>query len=203
MKRLVAIAAAAAFLFSATAAFADSLGSAVGGQAGNQSNLAGGLCLTSPVALSNGQQRALLVDCTTGALVVIGAGAGGSTTVIQPTGSLLIATVAQPTASLLNATVTPAQRTLVTLDVKTVTTGGTAVNALSAGHRTAGGFLQNPIGATIALCINEIGAATGTTSAGDTTCIQPGQSYVIAPGAAAVSVISSDSSHPFSGYGMQ
>lgn len=96
----------------------------------------------------------------------------------------------------------PTQRTLITLDVKTVTTGGTAVAAISAGHRTAGGFLQNPASATIALCINEIGTATGTTSSGDTTCIQPGQSYNVSPSAAAVSVITSDSSHPFSGYGL-
>lgn len=101
------------------------------------------------------------------------------------------------------ATTTPGQRTLVTLDVKTVTTGGTAVNAISAGHRTAGGFLTNPVGATVALCINEIGTATGTVSSGDTTCITPGQSYGVAAAAGAVSVISSDSSHPFSGYGLQ
>lgn len=94
-------------------------------------------------------------------------------------------------------------RTLVTLDVKTVTTGGTAVIALTAGHRTAGGFLFNPAAAAAALCINEIGTASGTTSSGDTTCIAAGQSYVLAPSTAAASVISSDSSHPFSGYGLQ
>lgn len=96
----------------------------------------------------------------------------------------------------------PGQRTIVPLDVATVTTGGTAVNALIAGHRTAGGFLYNPIGATINLCINEQGVASGTTSAGALTCIQPGQSYTLAPAAGAVSVVTSDSSHPFSGYGL-
>lgn len=123
-------------------------------------------------------------------------------------------TVAQPTAANFNATVvgtgtfavqaatSPAARTIITLDIKTVTTGGVAVNAISTGHRTAGGFLQNPIGATIALCINEIGTASGTTSSGDTTCIQPGQSYTVSPASTAVSVITSDSSHPFSGYGL-
>lgn len=50
-------------------AYADSLGSAVGGARANQSSLSGGLCLSSPVVLSDGQQRALLVDCTTGALI--------------------------------------------------------------------------------------------------------------------------------------
>lgn len=97
----------------------------------------------------------------------------------------------------------PSQRTLVTLNVKTVTTGGTAVTALAAGNKTAGGWIQNPPSATINLCLNEIGTATGTTSSGDTTCIVPGQSYTLTPSAGAVSVISSDSSHPFSGMGFQ
>ncbi len=78
----------------------------------------------------------------------------------------------------------------------------TLQTALIAGHRTAGGFLLNPIGATINLCINEQGTASGTTSAGALTCILPGQSYVLTPAAGAVSVITSDSSHPFSGYGL-
>lgn len=100
-------------------------------------------------------------------------------------------------------TTSPGARTLVTLDVKTVTTGGTAVTALASGHKSAGGWIQNPPSATINLCINEIGAATGTTSSGDTTCIAPGQAYNLIPSSGAVSVISSDNSHPFSGYGLQ
>lgn len=98
-------------------------------------------------------------------------------------------------------TTVPSTRTIVPLDISTVTTGGTAVAALNAGHRAAGGWLQNPTTATINLCINEQGTASGTTSAGATTCIMPGQSYTLTPAAAAVSVISSDSSHPFSGQG--
>lgn len=93
-------------------------------------------------------------------------------------------------------------RTLVTLDVKTVTTGGTAVTAISAGHRNAGGLLCNPQSATVNLGVNEIGTASGTTSSGDTTFIVPGQCYVVSPASTAVSVITSDSSHPFSGYGL-
>lgn len=99
--------------------------------------------------------------------------------------------------------IVPGSVTLVTLDVKTVTTGGTAVNAIASGDRTAGGFLQNPKGATIDLCINELGTASGTTSSGDTTCIIPGASYNVAPGIGPVSVVTSDSSHPFSGYGLK
>ncbi len=102
-----------------------------------------------------------------------------------------------------SVTVNPGQRTLVALDVASVTTGGSAVNALAAGHATAGGFIYNPTGATVALCINQIGVASGTSSAGNTTCIQPGQTYNIVPSANAVSVISSDSTHAFSGMGLQ
>jgi hypothetical protein len=94
-------------------------------------------------------------------------------------------------------------RTLVALDVSTVTTGGTAVTALSAGHRTAGGWIKNPETASYNLGINEIGTATGTASSGSTTFIAPGETYVLAASGNAVSVISADSSHPFSGIGFQ
>jgi len=97
----------------------------------------------------------------------------------------------------------PASYTLIPLSVATVTTGGTAVTALSAGQRTAGGWILNPIGATVNLGINEIGTASGTTSAGSTTFITPGQTYSLAPSANAVSVISADSAHAFSGMGWQ
>lgn len=100
-----------------------------------------------------------------------------------------------------SGTFAPGSLTQVTLDIKTVTTGGTAVNALSAGHRNKGGWLKNPDAAAASLCINEIGAASGTVSSGDTTCIAPGQTYTISPGIGPVSVISSDSAHPFSGLG--
>lgn len=89
------------------------------------------------------------------------------------------------------------------LDISTVTTGGTAVTAISAGHRAKGGWLANPSTATIALCINELTTASGTTSQASLYCLPPGYSYNLAPTAAAVSVISSDSAHPFSGYGYQ
>ena len=95
----------------------------------------------------------------------------------------------------------PGPLTLVPLDVAIVTTGGTAVTALAAGHRNKGGWLHNPGSATINLCINEIGAASGTTSAGSLTCIVPGQTYTLSASPNAVSVVSSDSAHPFSGLG--
>ncbi len=94
-------------------------------------------------------------------------------------------------------------RTLVALNVATVTTGGTPVTALTAGNKTAGGWIKNPETATINLGINEIGTATGTSSSSSTTFIAPGEIYMLSPSSGAVSVISSDSSHPFSGMGWQ
>lgn len=102
----------------------------------------------------------------------------------------------------LSVLTSPGLRTIVALDIATVTSGGTAVTALNAGHRTAGGFLYNPIGASINLCINEQATASGTTSAGALTCIQPGQAYTLTPASGAVSVITSDSAHAFSGQGL-
>lgn len=97
----------------------------------------------------------------------------------------------------------PAQLTIVALDVSSVSSGGTAVTALNSGHRTAGGWIHNLETETNVLCINEIGTASGTSSSGNTTCIQPGQTYSIAPAAGAVSVVSANGSHTFSGYGFQ
>lgn len=173
MKRILAI-----FLLLSTPARADSLGSAIGGTAANQSSLSGCIYNSSAPTLTTGQQAGF--QCDINGNVKTTSGGGGSTAV----------------------TTTPAQRTIVPLDVATVTTGGTAVTALAVGHRTAGGFLYNPIGASINLCINEQGAASGTTSAGPLTCIQPGQTYTLSPAAGAVSVVTSDSAHPFSGYGL-
>ena len=88
------------------------------------------------------------------------------------------------------------------LDVATVTTGGTAVTALTAGHRSSGGWIMNPSTATTSLCVNERGTAT-TTAGGDIVCLAPGQTLVLAASGNAVSVVSSDSAHVFSGYGWQ
>lgn len=95
----------------------------------------------------------------------------------------------------------PSTLIVVSLDVATVTTGGVAVTALAAGHRSRGGWILNPVGATQALCIDEKGTASGTSSAGDTTCIAAGVTYNLTPSNNAVSVISADSSHAFSGMG--
>lgn len=150
-----------------------------------------------------------LLALTPGLALAQGVSANPQTSVPTATGTIQgvanfvwngSAWVAFPTP--LSTSTTVGARTLVTLDVATVTTGGTAVTALTAGHRTAGGWLQNPPTATINLCINEIGTASGTTSAANTTCITPGQTYQLTPAAGAVSVITSDSAHPFSGLGL-
>lgn len=126
-----------------------------------------------------------------------------SSAVTSGTVNVRISQSAAPIQAPAQQATAPGQRTIVTLDIKTVTTGGTAVNAISAGNRTAGGLLCNPVGATINLGVNEIGTAAGTTSSGDTTFINPGQCYVVVPATTAVSVITSDSSHPYSGYGLK
>lgn len=116
---------------------------------------------------------------------------------------LSLALLALGTPAYAATVVEPGALTLTPLTVATVTTGGTAVTALTAGQRSAGGWLQNPSNATINLCIAEVGTASGTTSAGNTTCIIPGQGYSLTPSPMSVSVISSDSAHPFSGFGYQ
>jgi hypothetical protein len=116
---------------------------------------------------------------------------------------LLLALLALASPSYAATVTTPGSVTINPLDISTVTTGGTAVQAINPGHRSAGGWIQNPSTATISLCVNELAAAVGTTSSGSLTCLTPGQSYVLAPNPGSVSVISSDSSHPFSGQGWQ
>lgn len=156
-------------------------------------------CGTAPTGAGNSQPY---LD-NNGNLCVSSAGGAGSSGTITPAGTN--GTTAQAVQGInggVPEATKPGPVTIVPLDVSTVTTGGTAVTALAAGHRTAGGFLQNPIGATVSLCVNEQGTATGTTSAGATTCVAPGNSYTLVPAANAVSVITSDSAHPFSGEGL-
>jgi hypothetical protein len=137
---------------------------------------------------------AVLAAIVASETVALPAGTNNIGTVVA-TGTFWQAT--QPTST------TPGTRTLVPLDVSTVTTGGSPVTALTAGHRTAGGWIMNPLTATANLGINEINTASGTTSSGNTTFIAPGQSYALQPSGNAVSVISADSSHQYSGMGLQ
>lgn len=115
--------------------------------------------------------------------------------------ALALLALASPAIAATETVVGP--QTINPLDISVVTTGGVAVQALGPGEHAAGGFIQNPPTATINLCINEAGPATGTTSAGSTTCIAPGIIYPLSPSIGPVSVISSDGTHAFSGYGLR
>jgi hypothetical protein len=97
------------------------------------------------------------------------------------------------------ATVT---RTIVALDVSSVTTGGTAVTALATGHATAGGYLVTANAAGI--CVDQVttaGTVTGTPST--TACVAQNQPFYLVPANHAVSVNSSASTVSFGGEGLQ
>ena len=96
----------------------------------------------------------------------------------------------------------PAQLAVADPDIATVTTGGTAVAAFSAGHVAKGGVIKNPVAATAPLYVRLTGTA-GTTETGGTISIAPGQTYTIPPMAGAVSVNATDSGHVFCGMGFQ
>lgn len=59
-------------------AWADNLGSAIGGTAGNQSGMAGGVYLAAPGVLSNGQQAGFAIDPTTHGLITVPVTSGPS-----------------------------------------------------------------------------------------------------------------------------
>ncbi len=100
----------------------------------------------------------------------------------------------------------PRTFTEVPLDIATTTTGGVAVTALNAGHRTAGGWITNPSTASSAatFCVNTVATATITSSAcvGSNNALVPGQTFTLPANGNTVSVISSDATHPFSGEGL-
>ena len=94
----------------------------------------------------------------------------------------------------------PPLYTLIPLDVGSVTTGGTAVAALAAGHATAGGFVVTSNAAGI--CINQRGTAV-TSTTGDTACVAQNVPFYLVPSKNAVSVNSASSSVTIAGYGLQ
>ena len=113
-------------LFAAVPAFADSFGSAVGGQAGNQSSGAG--CINQAPTLSSGQQATIRCSAT-GALVVDTSG-GSSGTPYQETylGNQTALTLASSTALTPTATATIAD-----IVVESNTTYNVAVRCLADG----------------------------------------------------------------------
>lgn len=88
----------------------------------------------------------------------------------------------------------------ISLDVATVTTGGTPVTAINAGHAVCGGVLVTSNAA--GMCVNQNGDA-GTATAGDTICVAQNVPYYVIPSAKAVSVNSTASSVAIGGYGFQ
>lgn len=127
--------------------------------------------------------------------VHVGGGSGETVTANQ--GTPAVVGNAWPVSSI------PAVSTPAAPDISTVTTGGTAVNAFSAGHCTRGCYLINPKAATIDLCVNGVAVASGTVTVGSLICVLPGQSLFLPARSNAISVVSSDSAHPFGGEGYQ
>lgn len=111
--------------------------------------------------------------------------------------ALVLCLLAWPAAAV---TVTePGSLNVITLDIKTVTTGGTAVAALNPGNAARGGYLVTSNAAGI--CINLVGVA-GTVTTGDTICVAANQPYYLPPMIGSVSVNSTASSVAISGYGL-
>jgi hypothetical protein len=97
-------------------------------------------------------------------------------------------------------TTKPGSRAIIPLDVSVVTTGGTAVTALTAGHAAAGGFIvtNNPAG----MCVDQsttAGTVNGTPST--TVCVLQFESFPLTPNGGAVSVNSTGSGVAISGQG--
>ena len=107
---------------------------------------------------------------------------------------------AKETARKAGVPVVPGSLTVVALDIASVTTGGVAVNALSATHAARGGYVITAHAAGI--CVNVLGSA-GTATTGSTTCVPSNTPYRIPPTATAVSVNSSASSVLIAGYGYE
>lgn len=99
--------------------------------------------------------------------------------------------------------VQPTPRTLVPLDIATVSTGGTAVTALNAGHATAGGSLMTANSAGI--CVDQIAANAGTVTGtpSSTQCVGQNVLFNLVPSNRAVSVNSTGSNVLFAGQGLQ
>lgn len=91
-----------------------------------------------------------------------------------------------------------AQYTPIALDNTSVTTAGTPVNALNAGHATAGGFIHTTNAA--GMYVAQIGSA-GTVDGGSTVFVPANTTYTVIPSAAAVSVNSTASATAIAGYG--
>ena len=94
----------------------------------------------------------------------------------------------------------PGQRTQLPLDNGEIVTGGDAVDAINAGHRTAGGTLQTTNAA--GFYVNEISTA-GTVAADGTIFVPQNTIWNVTPGSGPVSINASDDGVVISGFGLQ
>ena len=105
--------------------------------------------------------------------------------------------LALATPALASTVVVPGSVNIITLDVKAIAVGSTAVTALAAGNARAGGFVVTSNAA--GLCVNLLGTA-GVASSGDTVCVAQNVIFVIPPTAGPVSV-NSTATAAIAGYG--
>lgn len=138
------------------------------------------------------------VTVNLGGAITLGAGSAAIGTVVVTSLPALPA----GSNSIGGVTDTPVQVTPTNLSAGTVTTGGTAVTALAAGHAAKGGWISNPLTNTGTLCISETGTA-GTANSVSTVCLPPGGTLTLPATGVAISANSTTSSLTFIGYGYE
>lgn len=89
--------------------------------------------------------------------------------------------------------------TINALDISTITTSGTPVTAINAGHAVGGGLIQTTN--TAGFFVNQIAPAT-TIAAGANLFIPANTGYMVVPNAGAVSVNATASAVVLQGYGL-
>jgi hypothetical protein len=99
--------------------------------------------------------------------------------------------------ALADTVVVPGSVNIITLDVKAIAVGSTAVVALAAGNARRGGFVVTSNAA--GLCVNLVGTA-GVASSGDTVCVAQNVIFNIPPTYGPVSV-NSTATAAIAGYG--
>ena len=108
-----------------------------------------------------------------------------------------ILALALATPALADTVTVPGSVNIITLDVKAVAVGSTAVTALNAGNARRGGFVVTSNAA--GLCVNLVGVA-GVASSGDTVCVAQNVIFTIPPTYGPVSV-NSTATAAIAGYG--
>jgi len=175
-----------------------------------QSLPSGAVVVATNVGASNGAYCALGASSTTaqqyiapnGGWFAFTVGSSTQLTCITAAGTTTVNTVGGAGLPTGVGGTSEGSRTIVALDVSSVTTASTAVTALAAGHATAGGWLVTANAAGI--CVDQhttAGTVTGTPSS--TACVAANTPYYLVPNTGAVSVNSTASSVAFAGEGLQ